>query len=554
MADISSIKTPDGTVYSIKDSTARQRVLPDVTAADDGKILRVVSGEWTSYSLIKSDITSLGIAPTANPEFTGKISMGRISGYGSGENSVAIGYNLIASGDYAFAEGAGTVSNGRASHAEGSASKASANVAHAEGQSTLANGAYSHVGGMYNVPDSYDDLPAWVSGTSYEVGDKVKRTLDQTYAYICKTANSDTTFTSSHWISLNGKMNYAEIIGNGTDDNARSNARVLDWEGNERIAGDMYVGCNPDSTGGTKVATVSDVSGLIDDSTTSQTKVWSSNKVSGLILPAVSSTDDGKYLKVVNGSWAVATGEGGGGGDVSSITMNGTSYTPVNGVVDLGAVITSHQDISGLVSSVTMNGSSISPANGVIDLGTVITSHQDISGLAPKSHATNATTYGGATASNYGHVRLSDTYTTVGSNGKAANSVGASAWAVQSVYNDLTSFSAVTGDNIGTLNASTKLDVGTRIMYKIGKLIILSMNFAIKDNQSITTSTKLFTVASGYRPSSEVLAVASVYDRNGNVGAKSSIARMTSAGAIYETLSDSWTSGSLGLTFIYPIA
>ena len=35
--------------------------------------------------------------------------------------------------------------------------------------------------------------------------------------------------------------NYVEIVGNGTADNARSNARTLDWNGNERLAGTLYV-------------------------------------------------------------------------------------------------------------------------------------------------------------------------------------------------------------------------------------------------------------------------------------------------------------------------
>ena len=48
-------------------------------------------------------------------------------------------------------------------------------------------------------------------------------------------------------------MNYAEIIGNGTANDARSNARALDWEGNEYLKGDLYVGCSATSTGGTKI-------------------------------------------------------------------------------------------------------------------------------------------------------------------------------------------------------------------------------------------------------------------------------------------------------------
>ena len=51
---------------------------------------------------------------------------------------------------------------------------------------------------------------------------------------------------------------------------------------------------------------------------------------------------------------------------------------------------------------------------------------------APKSHASSATTYGAGNASNYGHVKLSDNYTS--SSGAAANSVAASSKAVADAY------------------------------------------------------------------------------------------------------------------------
>lgn len=57
----------------------------------------------------------------------------------------------------------------------------------------------------------------------------------------------------------------------------------------------------------------------------------------------------------------------------------------------------------------------------------------------PTAHATSSTTYGGGTASNYGHIKLSDTYNTQQSSVAAANSVGASAKAVQDAYNALNS-------------------------------------------------------------------------------------------------------------------
>ena len=90
-------------------------------------------------------------------------------------------------------------------------------------------------------------------------------------------------------------------------------------------------------------------------------------------------------------------------GTITGITMNGASKG-TSGVVDLGTVLTEHQDISGkadksevptkvseltndsgfttnvgTITGITMNGAS-KGTSGVVDLGTVITAHQDISG------------------------------------------------------------------------------------------------------------------------------------------------------------------------------
>lgn len=55
----------------------------------------------------------------------------------------------------------------------------------------------------------------------------------------------------------------------------------------------------------------------------------------------------------------------------------------------------------------------------------------------PTAHASTATTYGAASASNYGHVKLSDNYTS--SAGAAASGIGASSLAVYNAYNTLNS-------------------------------------------------------------------------------------------------------------------
>ena len=62
-----------------------------------------------------------------------------------------------------------------------------------------------------------------------------------------------------------------------------------------------------------------------------------------------------------------------------------------------------------------------------------------LSGKAPTSHASTGTSYGIGNASNYGHVKLTDTYSSVSTSQKAANAIGASAWALQTAYTTLNS-------------------------------------------------------------------------------------------------------------------
>lgn len=63
----------------------------------------------------------------------------------------------------------------------------------------------------------------------------------------------------------------------------------------------------------------------------------------------------------------------------------------------------------------------------------------------PKSHASTATTYGQGNASNYGHVKLSDTYSSSVSGANAAGGVGASQNALYNAYNAITSGSVAAG-------------------------------------------------------------------------------------------------------------
>ena len=106
----------------------------------------------------------------------------------SGRTSHAEGYFTIASGDYSHSEGFNTTASGITSHAEGNVTTASGNHSHSEGNYTIASSSYQHVQGQFNVEDS-----------------------DSKYSF---------------------------IIGNGKDNNNRSNAFAIDWNGKIYIGND----------------------------------------------------------------------------------------------------------------------------------------------------------------------------------------------------------------------------------------------------------------------------------------------------------------------------
>ena len=152
--------------------------------------------EWELYvyCLYNKDDSEIGIDTSnliskENPVFTGSISLGRKEGSTIGEGSYAVGASVTASGAFSHAEGFFTDASGSDSHAEGYSTKASGSDSHAEGYNTKASSDYQHVQGKFNIEDA---------------------------------ANK-----------------YAHIVGNGNNNNKRSNAHTLDWDGNAWFAGKL---------------------------------------------------------------------------------------------------------------------------------------------------------------------------------------------------------------------------------------------------------------------------------------------------------------------------
>ena len=164
-------------------------------------------------------------------------------------------------GNVAHAEGNSTQAINLASHSEGMGTIASGHSSHAEGYHTIGYGMSIHVSGRNNVPDSASHSQ-WISGSAYAVGDIV--IYDNAFRK-CYVANSDTEFDEAKW-RWQTEDTVAEIVGNGTWTSERSNARLLDWNGNEYLNGMLYVNCNADSTGGSAVlaqgATWGDIAGV----------------------------------------------------------------------------------------------------------------------------------------------------------------------------------------------------------------------------------------------------------------------------------------------------
>lgn len=172
-----------------------------------------------------------------NTELTGSLSLGRMSNTTVGSNSVAIGTNVTASGNNSVAFGSATTATGASAHAEGTSADATGAASHAEGYNTTASGQYSHAEGYTTTASgSYSHAEGRYTTAS-------RRSQHVFGEYNVVSAGSATTIGG-----------FIEVVGNGTSTSARSNARALDWQGNEYLKGTLYVGCDAEGLHGSPVA------------------------------------------------------------------------------------------------------------------------------------------------------------------------------------------------------------------------------------------------------------------------------------------------------------
>lgn len=223
--DFDPTKWTETTIVEIIESKAGSATLAGlsdttITTPADKQLLSYdgTSGKWINITYIEGigntvtgtfahgeGIYTQSTGSASHSEGSGTVASGNNShaeGGGSratGMQSHAEGGGTLASGASSHAEGGGSQATGAQSHAEGGGSVASAQNSHAEGTGTIAASEAQHVVGKYNIEDNQDE--------------------------------------------------YVEIVGNGNlpsgaSQPTRSNARTLDWQGNETLAGDLIINGN----------------------------------------------------------------------------------------------------------------------------------------------------------------------------------------------------------------------------------------------------------------------------------------------------------------------
>lgn len=179
----------------------------------------------------------------------------------TGQDSHAEGIRSKATGNFSHAEGVDCKAQEHASHAEGWYTTASGDSSHAEGRGTTASGTQSHVEGSRSKASGAASHAEGVSTNA---------------AGVCSHAEGSGTIANGRDQHVQGRLNvadndnkFADIVGNGSSEGleiVRSNAYALDWDGNLYLKGGVYVNCNADSTGGTKLSLdVDSIMGAIKD-------------------------------------------------------------------------------------------------------------------------------------------------------------------------------------------------------------------------------------------------------------------------------------------------
>lgn len=221
--------TADGTIVEIKPEDLVGKVIKDNEGNKLGEIFNNYEKNQASglHSHAEGSTTTAS-APGAHAE--------GILTTASGERSHAEGSTTLASGAGAHAEGVNTKATGDRSHAEGSGSEASGAGAHAEGVNTRASGLRSHAEGSNSEASG--------AGAHAEGVDTIAEGEASHSEGKGTIAKGEAQHAGGIFNIIDDNNEYLEIVGNGTYNENRSNARTLDRIGNAWYAGEVYVGAD----------------------------------------------------------------------------------------------------------------------------------------------------------------------------------------------------------------------------------------------------------------------------------------------------------------------
>ena len=272
VADLSAIAPTfsDSTVYAVGKYVTYQGKLYRCTT-------RHTAGDWNPAHFTETNVDADFMAKTRD-----YVTAGRTA------NSTA--------GNYSTAEGSGNVASGTNSHAEGTGNSATNNTAHAEGQDNAAGGSASHAENYHNTITS-GGLGAHAEGYNnnvsayYSHAEGENNTVSHRGSHVEGYNNQ----SGAQYQHISGKYNVGKSttlleIGNGTANNARSNAFEIEADGDVVAAGEITDG------GSNVLSDKYDATSLVfvNERFTISASGWSSTQTSGYYTYTLS-TGNTKY-------------------------------------------------------------------------------------------------------------------------------------------------------------------------------------------------------------------------------------------------------------------
>lgn len=218
------------------------RALPTASSGEEEPDTNYVIESRPYYTFgIRAD--NSGVAPYSESDISTQASSSDI-----GEYSVAIGQGVEASGPNSYAEGHLTVASGYVSHAEGDRTEAWGSYTHAEGVGTKAHKDISHAEGSGSEAIGFtshaEGNSTVASGEySHSEGDNTKASGAASHAAGRGTiADNDAQTAVGKYNTKNSSNLF--VVGNGTADDARSNAFAVGSDGQTFAASNVHTSGN----------------------------------------------------------------------------------------------------------------------------------------------------------------------------------------------------------------------------------------------------------------------------------------------------------------------